>query len=297
MDAPLALHARKALESGRDNHYIEMTFAAGASSGVSGMPRGVVNDLQSLRRKGLSQLSVDALRYLPHSHHPSILECHTFHRILRVMSGAFQYKPKFVDIRVRPPKEGEAEAEKDVHALKPGERPCDHAGCRNPAATRAPKSRDMLNEHYWFCQAHAAEYNRSWDFFAGMNESQIRAEQVRRQTEDRPTWQFKASRFAREAASFSRRAGTGQGYADPLGVFGGKAQPQPQPARRLGRLERMALADLDLDDNAEGAVIRTRYAELVKRCHPDANGGDRSAEARLQRVIKAYKTLQKAKLV
>ena len=93
------------------------------------------------------------------------------------------------------------------------------------------------------------------------------------------------------------RAGTGQGYADPLGVFGGKAQPQPQPARRLGRLERMALADLDLDDNAEGAVIRTRYAELVKRCHPDANGGDRSAEARLQRVIKAYKTLQKAKLV
>ena len=40
-----------------------------------------------------------------------------------------------------------------------------------------------------------------------------------------------------------------------------------------------------------------RYLELVKRCHPDANGGDRSAETKLQRVIKAYKTLQKAKLV
>jgi hypothetical protein len=213
------------------------------------------------------------------------------------MSRAFQYRPKFVDIRVRPPKAGEEEAEKDVHALKPGERACDHAGCRTPASTRAPKSRDMLDEHYWFCQPHAAEYNRSWDFFAGMNEAQIRKVQESRLTGDRPTWQFKASRFAREAASFSHKAGTGQGYADPLGVFNNGRPRQPQPDRRLGKLERNALTDLDLDDTAEGPQIRARYTELVKRCHPDANGGDRSAEARLQRVIKAYKTLQKARLV
>jgi DnaJ-domain-containing protein 1 len=213
------------------------------------------------------------------------------------MSGAFDYKPKFVDIRVRPPKKGEDEAKADVHALKPGERACDHQGCRAPASTRAPKSREMMNEHYWFCQPHAAEYNRQWDFFAGMSEAQVRQEQEKRQTGDRPTWQFKASRFAREAASFSQRAGTGKGYADPLGVMGGKGGPAPPPPRRLGKLERTALADLDLTDEAEGPAIRARYTELVKRCHPDANGGDRSAESRLQRVIKAYKTLQKAKLV
>jgi hypothetical protein len=212
------------------------------------------------------------------------------------MSSAFHYKPKFVDIRVRPPKEGEAEAQADVHALKPGERACDHVGCRAAATTRAPKSRDMLSEHYWFCQPHAAEYNRSWDFFAGMSEAQIRQEQEKRQTGDRPTWQFKASRFAREAASFAQRAGTGRGYADPLGMFG-EGAARPAPARRLGKLERAAFADLDLTEEAEGPAIRARYTELVKRCHPDANGGDRSAESRLQRVIKAYKTLQKAKLV
>ena len=54
------------------------------------------------------------------------------------------------------------------------------------------------------------------------------------------------------------------------------------------------LAELDLEESADKAAIRARYAELVKRCHPDANGGDRSAEQRLQRVLKAYKTLQKA---
>jgi hypothetical protein len=215
------------------------------------------------------------------------------------MSRAFQYKPKFVDIRVRPPKEGEAEAEADVHALKPGERPCDHPGCRAPASAKAPKSRDMLNEHYWFCQPHAAEYNKSWDFFAGMSEKQVAVAQAARAYGDRPTWQFKASKFSRESASFSAKAGTGQGYADPFGIFGAaKARAEAQqPARRLGKLERGAFAELDLAEEADGPQIRARYAELVKRCHPDANGGDRSAEARLQRVIKAYKTLQKAKLV
>lgn len=215
------------------------------------------------------------------------------------MSRAFQYKPKFVDIRVRPPKEGEEEAKADVHALKPGERACDHAGCRTPAVSKAPKSRDMVGQYYWFCQPHAAEYNRNWDFFAGMSEKQVQEAQAARAHGDRPTWDFKASRGSREAAAFSAKAGTGQGYADPFGMFGSaKARSAaPKPQRHLGKLERNALADLDLTDEAQGPDIRARYAELVKRCHPDANGGDRSAEARLQRVIKAYKTLQKAKLV
>src|SRR3569833_2573949 len=83
------------------------------------------------------------------------------------MSRAFQYKPKFADIRVRPPKEGEEEAKADVHALKPGERPCDHPGCRVAASAKAPKSRDMPGDFYWFCQPHAAEYSEDWGGGAG----------------------------------------------------------------------------------------------------------------------------------
>lgn len=211
------------------------------------------------------------------------------------MSSPFQYKPKFVDIRVRPPKAGD-EAERDVHALKPGERACDHAGCRAPATTRAPKSREMMDQHYWFCQPHAAEYNKSWNFFAGMSDAQVAEAQAARAHGERPTWQFKASRFSREAASIAAKSG--EGMADPLGVLGKrKKRVQEAPVRHLGKLERTALANLDLDEMADGPTIRARYTELVKRCHPDANGGDRSAEDRLQRVIRAYKTLQKAKLV
>jgi len=213
------------------------------------------------------------------------------------MAYAFRYKPRFVDIRVRPPKPDGDEREPDVHTLKPGERPCEHPECRLAATARAPKSRDLPGEHYHFCQAHAAEYNRHWDFWSGLTEAEIRRRQVEEQsTGGRPTWSFKGGRVKREAESAAARGL----FGDPFGLFG-QAKYKAEDDRRanerhLGKMERNALADLDLDAAADAAAIRARYKDLVKRNHPDANGGDRSTEHKLQRVIKAYKTLQKSGL-
>ena len=209
------------------------------------------------------------------------------------MAGAFQYRPRFVDIRVRPPKP--ADEASAAHA-RPQERLCDHVGCNAAAVSRAPKSRDLMGEHYWFCQPHAAEYNRNWNFFAGMSDDEVSQRIANDQaTGGRPTWSFKPSARDRESA-----ASRGD-FRDPLGMFTeqqrrtGPGQKPLDP--RLGKMERAALTDLDLEPGADGPKIRLRYLELVKLCHPDANGGDRSAETRLVRVLKAYKTLQKAKLV
>ena len=49
---------------------------------------------------------------------------------------------------------------------------------------------------------------------------------------------------------------------------------------------------MNLSEAASAGDIRQRYRELVKRLHPDANGGDRSLEDRLQAVIRAYETLK-----
>ncbi|CAN1550338.1 DnaJ domain [Caulobacteraceae bacterium] len=217
------------------------------------------------------------------------------------MANAFQYRPRFVDIRVRPPKPGEAEAEADVNALKPGERRCEHSDCLSVATARAPKSRDMPGQFYHFCQSHAAEYNKQWNFFAGMSDAAIAEVQAGRLTGERPTWSFKASNRSREAAAQAKGP---MGWNDPFSLFGfGRADRSGVDApaaradgRTLGKLERGALADLDLPDTADQALIRTRYTELVKKCHPDSNGGDRSAEHKLQRVLKAWKTLKKAGL-
>jgi curved DNA-binding protein CbpA len=200
-------------------------------------------------------------------------------------------------MRIRPPRPEEDARERDVHALKEGEVKCEWPGCSVAGAARAPKSRHMPGEHYWFCVPHAAEYNRSWDYFAGMSEGEIAAAvNDERTTGGRPTWAFKASNRSREAAAHASRGA----FRDPFGFFGapGEQERMAKAAndRRLGKMELRALADLDLEPDAAPAAIRTRYTELLKRLHPDANGGDRSTEERLQRVIKAYKALKAAKL-
>jgi hypothetical protein len=216
------------------------------------------------------------------------------------MSADFEYRPKFFDIRVRPPKTAEEKArENDVFALKPGEVRCDHPECRLAATAKAPKSRDMPGVYYNFCVKHAAEYNKNWNFYAGMSEGQIRsAQEKEKMTGGRPTWSMKADANSREAAAAAAR--DARHLNDPFGLF--RAQQRKAEAaasaagRNLGKLARQALADLDLDAGADGAAIRAAYKDLLKRCHPDMNGGDRSAEHKLQRVIKAYKTLQKSGL-
>ena len=216
------------------------------------------------------------------------------------MSADFEYRPKFFDIRVRPPKTAEEKArENDVFALKPGEVRCDHPECSLAATAKAPKSRDMPGVYYNFCVKHAAEYNKNWNFYSGMSEGQIRAAQEKeKMTGGRPTWSMKADANSREAAAAAAR--DARHVNDPFGLF--RAQQRKAEAaasaagRTLGKLERQALADLDLDAGADGAAIRAAYKDLLKRCHPDMNGGDRSAEHKLQRVIKAYKTLQKSGL-
>ncbi|MCC2100522.1 MAG: DnaJ domain-containing protein, partial [Hyphomicrobiales bacterium] len=52
-----------------------------------------------------------------------------------------------------------------------------------------------------------------------------------------------------------------------------------------------------LDETADPAAIKARYKELVKRLHPDANGGDRSSEDKLREIIRAYNYLRTAKIV
>lgn len=198
------------------------------------------------------------------------------------MSGAFQYRPKFRDIRVKPPGKEEA---------RPGERRCEWSGCPRTAECRAPKSPENLKEVYWFCAQHAAQYNRAWDFFDGMSEAEVRAFQESGYYGHRPTWDFKNGTKRNDASARAARDWAAA-FADPFGVFGGDETKPDKPRRRLTRLQKTSLETMGLGEQATKEDVRQRYRELVKRLHPDSNNGDRSLEDRLQAVIRAYQTLK-----
>jgi curved DNA-binding protein CbpA len=64
--------------------------------------------------------------------------------------------------------------------------------------------------------------------------------------------------------------------------------------RPLSGENRRDLATLGLGHDADRKALRQRYTELVRRYHPDRNGGDRSFETKLQEVIGAYTRLKSA---
>jgi len=176
---------------------------------------------------------------------------------------------------------------------------CEAPGCREPAPHRAPKGRNREGEYYNFCIDHVRDYNKSYNWFSGMSEDDVKAWLSSRATGHRPTWSMGVNSQGqgdkRTAAANAARAGV---FVDPFDFFAEARRGSPaaeEPAvrkRRVGALERRSLDTLGLDETATGPEIRSRYKELVKRHHPDANGGDRSTEDRLRSIIEAYNTLK-----
>src|SRR6202012_762518 len=89
------------------------------------------------------------------------------------------------------------------------------------------------------------------------------------------------------------------GLHDSHAVFDSDADASSvrRPERHLTRLQSVAFDQMQLPHNATLIEIKARYKELVKRFHPDANGGDRGAEERLKQVIKAYGVLRASGLI
>jgi DnaJ domain len=171
---------------------------------------------------------------------------------------------------------------------------CEWGGCRNPGGYRAPKGREREGEYHNFCLEHVREYNKSYNYFAGMADDDIADYQRSASIGHRPTWNIGVSR---DGARTGRQSWA-EAFGDPFGFFGGslrRGAADPAPRRRpLGNFERRSFEALDLEGTEDSMQIKARYKELVKRLHPDANGGDRSLEDRLREIIQAYNYLKSA---
>jgi hypothetical protein len=200
--------------------------------------------------------------------------------------------PIFDRIRVKP------DQDRRLRAELPG---CQWPGCKAPATHRAPKGRLRASEYWQFCLEHVREYNNSYNFFAGMSDDAIAQYQKESITGHRPTWKL-GSLGGKRAAKRSRTTFRGSDWPadDPFSLFGeggarraGHARTAPE-ARKIFNAQRRALDALGLEADAKRADIKMRFKMLVKRHHPDANGGDRGSEARLREIIQAYNYLKTA---
>lgn len=202
------------------------------------------------------------------------------------------YSKYFDKIKVRRPREAEAATSAPT---------CQWDGCEAPGTHRAPVGRMREGEYFRFCFDHVREYNKGFNYFSGLADTEIARYQKEAMTGHRPTWKMGAPKGTQAAPDFSQKRSGRAGYyarlRDPYGMFtdGTEARERPR-TRRLKALEAKAVETLGLGQAATSGEIKQRYKELVKRHHPDANGGDRASEERFREVVNAYRMLKQAGL-
>ena len=149
------------------------------------------------------------------------------------------------------------------------------------------------------CLEHVREFNAGYDWFEGMTAEEILDAQG------------PASGWRTESPSFRPTAGVDgmprwADYDDPLEAISARANGIKSKARRqaemamdgrFSREEAGALDTMGLGLDVDRKVLRRRYSELVRRYHPDRNGGDRGYETRLNKVVEAYQTLRKSRAI
>jgi hypothetical protein len=202
----------------------------------------------------------------------------------------------FDSIRAAPKREREDKKSRHPH--------CQWKGCDRPAPHRAPMGRGRDGEYFAFCIDHVREYNAAYNYFDGMSDSEVSAFQKDALTGHRPTWKVGADSWAhgtKDRMSGAAAAMTGRRRNDPHGLFGdegdGPGDPVREHRRPLRPIEKKSLEALHLGESATKAEIKSRFKELVKRHHPDANGGDNRSEDTLREIIQAYNYLKQSGLV
>lgn len=169
---------------------------------------------------------------------------------------------------------------------------CSVPGCAEAGEFRAPMTPSTFDgpgAFRWLCLDHVRQFNSAYNFFAGMTSDEIEAAQS-----PIAGWERQTRAFATNGADPMPSWGD---FADPLDAISARFRPSAkrQAVERFSGTERHALGILGLKDDTDLHAVRRRYSELVRRYHPDRNGGDRRHEKKLGQVIEAWQTLKGAR--
>ncbi len=157
---------------------------------------------------------------------------------------------------------------------------CDKPGCTKAGICRAPKNRD-LNEYWYFCKDHAAEYNKNWDYYSNMTASEIEADWEKETFGTAMKDKNTAKKDSDDYLNFLNDFITGRSEFDK------KTVKKPMPSKIVSALEAFGLPI-----SATKSEISARYRILAKKYHPDTNKNKKSATEKFTQISNSYKILK-----
>lgn len=156
---------------------------------------------------------------------------------------------------------------------------CDHVGCQKAGICRAPKNR-TLKEYWYFCQEHAAEYNKNWNYYANMSAEEIEAD-----------WEEQTfgTKLKQDTSKNDDYINIIKDFLSGKSIFDTNTIKKSNlPANIVSALE-----IFQLPITASWTDISKQYRLLAKKYHPDTATNKQNSIDEFNKISTAYERLKK----
>ena len=162
---------------------------------------------------------------------------------------------------------------------------CEWEGCKESGMFKAPLEKDNSKNYRWLCEEHIKLFNKNWDYFDGMNQNEIE-----NFLKSDLTWHRPTQKFGSPDNFFSML--WNNALNDKFSFFKHEKVINNLNGKRLSEKDKIAFKIMNLELNATWPTIRERFKTLVKKFHPDRNGGNKKFEDKLKKITLAYSRLK-----
>ena len=162
---------------------------------------------------------------------------------------------------------------------------CEWDNCKEIGDFKAPIEKDNSKNYKWMCEEHIKLFNKNWNYFEGMNQSEIEIFLKSDVTWHRPTQKFgSADNFFNVLWN--------NALNDKFNFFQQEKIANNLNGKKLNEKDRDAFKIMGVDINAGWPMIQKKFKTLVKKFHPDKNSGSKEFEDKLKKITLAYSHLK-----
>ena len=162
---------------------------------------------------------------------------------------------------------------------------CDWDNCKESGRFKAPLEKDNSKNYRWLCEEHIKLFNKNWNYFEGMNQSEIEDFLKSDLTWHRPTQKFAS------ADNFFNILWNNT-LNDKFNIFKEEEFIHVNKNKKLREKDKDAFRIMDLEFSADWTTIQKKFKTLVKKFHPDKNSGSKLYEDKLKKITLAYNHLK-----
>ena len=164
---------------------------------------------------------------------------------------------------------------------------CDWNNCNNVGEYKAPIERDNSKKYRLLCLKHIKEFNKNWNYFENMDDSEI-VDFIKADM----TWHKPTQNFSAQDNFF--KILWNNALKEDLNKNGIDKNHAKIAQLNFSNKDLKAFDILGLDVTINWENIRSKFKKLVKKFHPDMNSGNRKFEEKLKVITLAYTQLKRA---